>query len=336
MTAGQGLGHDVQQGGTSPLEGVTAVVLTHMRPGLAGDVTRSLLEVEGIAPDQIVVVVNGVGGLDDPALESSVRMVRLPTNTGPAGGFRAGLVAAFSDPATRWAYLCEDDVSLFSLPAPRLAALVERVHSLRDRPAPVGAVVAYGRRFVGRGAHTVNLVPPPGSANDLTPVDVACWGATLVSRAVVDAGVLPDADWFFGLEDFDFFCRMREVGFEVLVDDVAARRVAVQQTSHGREAALRYRRPTDVAESWRSYYHARNSLALIRRHGRPSWYGWQVAYSFRQLQKAHGRSERSAIAHGLWDGILGRMGENPRYGRRVGEFDSGDGPSGGGSTPDAR
>jgi hypothetical protein len=75
-----------------PLAQVTAVVLTHMRPGLAGEVTRALIEVEGLPPERIVVVVNGVGGLDDPALEARVRMVRLAANTGPAGGFRAGLV----------------------------------------------------------------------------------------------------------------------------------------------------------------------------------------------------------------------------------------------------
>jgi len=40
-------------------------------------------------------------------------------------------------------------------------------------------VVAYGRSFVGRGAHTVNVVPAEA---EFVPVDVACWGATLVSR----------------------------------------------------------------------------------------------------------------------------------------------------------
>ena len=308
--------------------GVTAVVLTHLRPTLAGDVTRSLLEVEGLPPERVVVVVNGEGGLDDPALEAKVRMVRLPTNTGPAGGFRAGLIEAFSEPSTTWAYLCEDDIGLFSLPAPRLDGLARRIEDLGDRQRPVGAVVAYGRSFVGRGAHTANVVPPAGPAPDLVPVDVACWGATLVSRAVVDAGVLPDADWFFGLEDFDFFCRVREAGFDVLVDGQAARRVATQQTNEGREAALGQRRPTDAVEAWRAYYHARNSLALVRRHGRPDWYAWQVAYTARHLQKAGSSAERSAIAHGVLDGLRGRMGENVRYRRQVGEYRIGPPPDG--------
>ena len=113
----------------SVLGSVTAVILTHMRPSLASDLTRSLLEVEGLAADRIVVVVNGVGGLDDPVLESRVRMVRLPENIGPAGGFKAGMIEAFSDSTTRWAYLCEDDIGLLPLPAPRLGDLIDRIHA---------------------------------------------------------------------------------------------------------------------------------------------------------------------------------------------------------------
>jgi hypothetical protein len=311
-----------------PPDGVAAVVLTHLRPRLASDVVRALIERERLDGRRIVVVVNGRGGLDDARLEEAVRMVRLPHNCGPAGGFKAGLLEAFREPNVRWAYLCEDDVGLFDLPSPRLSELLDRVaaHAASDSAAegaeldrPVGAVVAYGRDFVGRGAHTVNVVPsPPGDG--LAPVDVACWGATLVSRAVVGAGVLPDPTWFFGLEDFDFFCRVRAAGFAVLLDEVAASRVSEQQTNAGRASAIGDRRPTDADESWRAYYHVRNSFALARRHGQPSWMAWHLAYSARLLQKARSGAERSAIVHGFWHGALGRMGENPRYRREVGEL----------------
>jgi len=229
--------------------------------------------------------------------------------------------AAFADPAIQWAYLCEDDVELFSLPAPRLAEVVRKADSRDGQPGkPIGAVVAYGRRFVGRGAHTENLVPPDGIGDDLVPVDVASWGATLLARAVFDAGILPDPDWFFGLEDFDFFCRVRQGGFEVLVDAESARAVAGQQTSAGRDEAHRAHRPTDDREAWRSYYHSRNSILLARRHGRASWHLWHAAYSVRHLQKAAGNLERKAILEGLWDGIRGRIGEHPSYGRTEGEL----------------
>jgi GT2 family glycosyltransferase len=300
---------------------VTAVVLTHRRPRLATEVVRSLIEGEGLPPDRVVVVVNGTGGLDDPTLESTVRVVRLPRNLGPGGGFGAGMQAAFADPSTHWAYLCEDDVGLFSLPRPRLAGVVDRAEARGRLPgAPVGAVVAYGRRFVGRGSHTLNFVPPPGIPLELAPVDVAGWGATLLSRAVFDAGIVPDPEWFFGLEDFDFFCRIRKGGFDVLVDAVSAHAVADEQTSAGRAGAHRPHRPVDEHEAWRSYYHARNSFLLARRHGRPSWHLWHLAYSARRLQKATGTDERRAILHGLWDGARGRRGERTAYGRSVGEL----------------
>jgi len=305
--------------GDSQLAGVTAVVLTHLRPHLAGNVTRSLIEREGFDPDQVVVVVNGPGGLDDPALEAAVRMVRLPRNTGPAGGFRAGMVEAFADPDTQWAYLCEDDIGLFSLPTPRIAELLGRVATVDVPEPPIGAVVAYGRRFVGRGAHTVNVVPPAVGGPGLTPVDVACWGATLVSRRVSDAGVLPDPEWFFGVEDFDFFCRARAAGWEVLVDGVAARAGADQQTNEGRDLAIRSARPNDALEAGRAYYHERNSLELCRRYGRWTWYPWQMAYAARHLQAARSTAERRAIVHGLWDGLRRHLGGHPGYRRESGE-----------------
>jgi GT2 family glycosyltransferase len=321
------LGDDVP---TPSIKATTAVILTHMRPTLARDLTRSLIDIEGLAPKDIVVVVNGVGGLDDEALEASVRMVRLPENLGPAGGFLIGMQKAFSDPHVQWAYLCEDDIGLLPLPSPRLAGLLDRIESYEGEhgAGKVGAVVAFGRSFMGRGSHTVNTVPAGNPAHALAPADVGSWGATVVSRAVYDAGILPDTTWYFGLEDFDWYCRVSEGGFEVLVDVEAARKVAPQQSTVGRQNALRARRPTDVDESWRAYYHARNSFAMARRHGNPGWHLWHLAYSARKVQSAQSNAERKAIAHGFYDGIRGRMGEHPRYGRRVGELPSTPDPEG--------
>ncbi len=238
---------------------VTAVVLTYRRPRLAGDVVRGLLDKEGFPPHRVVLVVNGQGGLDDAELEATVCTIRLPVNIGPAGGFRAGLEAAFEDGETQWAYLCEDDVGLFNLPSPRVSDVLTRLNRhCGGETSSAGAVVAYGRRFVGRG-HSVNVVPGPGSP-PFVPVDVAPWGATLVARTVVERGVLPATEWFFGFEDFDFFCRLRASGLSVLLDSEAARVAALVQTSAGREIALSTDRPSDAEEPWRAYYVAAQPL----------------------------------------------------------------------------
>ena len=67
----------------SSLDGVTAVVLTHMRPRLAGDVVRSLLAAEGFAPERIVLVVNTIQ--QTPALQHETESTMAPeTNSASA------------------------------------------------------------------------------------------------------------------------------------------------------------------------------------------------------------------------------------------------------------
>jgi hypothetical protein len=132
--------------------------------------------------------------------------------------------------------------------------------------------------------------------------------------------ILPEPEWFFGYEDFDFFCRIRKAGYAVMVDAVAARKVASFETNSGRGELHSGKRPTDSEESWRAYYVARNFFSLARRHGTPRWIVWHLLYSARRLQLARSRAERKAILHGLWDGAMGRLGQHPRYQRSIGEL----------------
>ncbi|MGH9152802.1 MAG: hypothetical protein ACRD03_10480 [Acidimicrobiales bacterium] len=295
-------------------DAVVAVVLTHQRRLLATELVRNLVDVEGFAPQQVILVVNGEGGLDDPALEGSLRVERLPRNVGPAGGFRHGLATAAAIPGVDWIYLCEDDVGLFSVPAPRVRRLIADVKAFEQGSGapPVGAVVAYGRDLDRRtGGTTIHRV---SSTTGFDDVDAASWGASLVSAAVVEAGVLPDESWFFGYEDFDFWFRLKNAGFRLLVDRTSAARTEPQMTSAGREHALGGRRSLDAEEPWRAYYVARNFFLLARRHGDRLWTANHLLYSLRRMQLARSNAERVATMRGLWDGLLGRTGHNPAIG----------------------
>lgn len=322
---------------SSPLSSVVAVVVTHRRPRLATQVVTSLLEEEGLAPDQVLLVVSGEGGLTDPSLEAAITVLRLPDNPGPAAGFREGMLAATRRPGTRWLYLSEDDIGLFGLPGPRIGRLLAalgRVEASADG-APVGAVVAYGRDLNRRTGHTtVHQVSPDGPGDDGTrsssgfdpaaaagfdPVAAAPWGASLVSREVIDAGILPDDAWFFGYEDFDFWYRLQAAGFRLLVDRASAAHVSRYMSLAGREQAFAGQRPGDVEEPWREFYTSRNFFLLARRHGPPTWVAAHLAYSARRLQLAPTGRARLAILHGLLEGARGHTGKHPRYGRSRGE-----------------
>lgn len=304
------------------IDRVLAVVLTHRRPRLATQVVTSLIETEGISPEQIILVVNGEGGLCDPALEARLDLVTLDTNLGPAGGFRRGLERALERGGADWIYVLEDDLGLLELPSPRIANLLHRLEEYGE--SRIGAVVAYGRdldKMTGRTRPHVISSTEIGFED----VDVAAWGASLVSRRVVEDGIFPDESWFFGYEDFDFFLNMKEAGYSVVVD-TECRAVQDNLFFEGRQEMIAAERPRDLDEPWREYYRARNGFELSRRHGHAGWSVWQIVYSLRRMQLMETGVARKAYMRGMWDGIRGRSGINPAYVRSVGEWNT-QGPS---------
>lgn len=302
---------------------VVAVVLTHARPRLAERTVEMLIDVEGFAPEDIILVVNGEGGLEDPDLEASVDCVRLTTNLGPAGGFRAGIERALSRGGADWIYVCEDDVVLLQLDRPLVDDLVERVEALHPgSPIDVAAVVAYGRKLDDRSGHTTPH--HPGDA-DFVETDCAAWGCTLLNQNALRAlEVLPDDAMFFGYEDFDFFLHIGSLGGTVLLDGLTARDAAAQVDPKGRTEQFRGQRPDDAAEqAWRHYYAARNFFVLRRRYGQVRWTAWHLLFSVRRWQLARfSPAVGRAILAGLVDGFRGKQGQDPRYSRAVGELAS--------------
>ncbi len=310
---------DLREGTESHPGRTVAVVLTHRRPRLATQSVRFLLDEEGMAPEDVIVVVNGDGGLADDELAQRVNVHTLESNRGPAGGMLAGLVAATEDPDVEWIYLCEDDIGASGLPAPRLDRL-RRLAGDRagdaERRGPIGGIVAYGRQLDGRTGLTRPHIPTDDDTG-LVPTDVAGWGASLVARAVVDAGVLPNESLFFGYEDFDFWLSVRAAGFDVVLDVECARELGLSVHPSGREATLGSERTIDDTEPWRRYYEARNYLHLRRTHGRITWTFFHLAKSFRRGMLGSGPHRRAIVA-GLVDGVRRRDGLRPEYLRSSG------------------
>ena len=240
-----------------PLDGVAAVVLTFMRPRFAGDVTvvRSL---ESRASRRaVVVVVNGSAASMIPRWSRRSRWSGWPRNTRSGRGVPSWDGDGIREPSTRWAYLCEDDVGLFTLPTPRVRDVIAQI---ADRGPSGTDLRRCGRRlwarFVGRGAHTDNVRAPARRPVGLTPVEWPAGGPPWCRERWSKPGP-PRPQWFFGLEDFDFFCRVREAGFGVLVDERAAR-AGGHPADLGRDETLQSatERPNDTDEAWRAYYHA--------------------------------------------------------------------------------
>jgi GT2 family glycosyltransferase len=296
----------MSQVATVPVEqtrsSVIAVVLTYRRPRWASEVVRDLLDNEGLDASQVVLVVNGEGGLDDPELEESISVLSLPNNVGPAGAFARALRYARDLSTARWIYLCEDDQTGYhGLQSPRLRDLIEEAERFeRDVPGPpVGAVLASGRTMDMRTGRTHPIRVSSSDAR-LLDADFGPWWGALLSRRVVDAGVYPDEDLFWWAEDLEFWLRVRSAGFRVLFDRVT------HKTSRNKASS---------GEPWCGYYMARNQFYLRRRYGNFRWTILHTLKSARRFQLAPSRAHRVAIVRGFGDGLRGRTGRNPEFSR---------------------
>ena len=252
----------------------------------------------------------------------SVRLVRLPRNLGPAGGFGAGMEVAFADPSVRWAYLCEDDVGLFSLPSPRLADVVEPGRG--PRPAVRSARGGGGGlRATVRGPRIPHRQPGPspgeparagpgrcgqlggdvaGASRSSTPASSPTPSGSSASRTSISS---------VGSE---------KGGFEVLVDAVSARAVADEQTSAGRAEALgRTARSTNTKRGGRTTTPATpSSWPGVTAARRGTCGTWPTRPGICRRRPGATSAERSSMASGTAPGAgsvripttVGREGEH--------------------------
>ena len=272
-----------------------------------------------MSTDRLVVVVNGVGGLDDPDLEAC------GAHGPPARQHRAGRRV----PGRDGGGLRRSDHPV-GLP-------------LRGRHRPVRSARPAGRRGARAGWPPVGP-GMPRSGPSWPTAGASSGGAPIPStssrpaghgfcRSMWPAGGPP---WCRGPSSRPACSPTRRgsSGWRTSTSSAGSVRrasrcwsmprppgsVAAQQTSAGRDAAIGPSGPTTPTRPG-----GPTTTPGIRRAGPPArtpdWYALAPRLLGPPPPAGPQRAERSAIVHGLWDGARGRMGENPRYGRRVGEFE---------------
>ncbi|THG31100.1 glycosyltransferase [Naasia lichenicola] len=195
---------------------MVAVVVAYNRRELLGETLTALLE-QTHAPRAIVVVDNGSddGSADHAAqLAPDADIVRLPRNTGGAGGFAVGIERAVTVHSADLVWVMDDDT------VPTASALEEL---LAARTATGKRAGAYGSRVVwtdGRD-HPMNTPKPspfrwgaaralrvPAAAVDAFPVRSSSFVSLLLEADIVRERGLPIADYFLWNDDFEYSGRI--------------------------------------------------------------------------------------------------------------------------------
>lgn len=217
-------------------------------------------------PDMVVVVdnasVDGAPGMVASEFPSAV-VVRLPENTGGAGGFHTGTVVAMENNADM-VYLLDNDVELH----PDCLAELEAALDSDPGAGAAGSKVFYHDRkeVIWQAGCTFNWLlqikvhrgeggKDDGRFKRMEPVDYMPATTLLVRRRAIETSGLMDPEFFVYMDDVEWCIRMRKRGWKIVyVPDSVAWHHYQSRTPN----------PFSI------YYGTRNFLVIFARHA-PKW-----------------------------------------------------------------
>ncbi len=268
-----------------------------------------LLEQGFITSDDTVESIKTVSLSDHPDQVVEIRYMRLPENTGGAGGFHEGVkraVAAGFD----WLWLMDDDL----LPtAEALAALVTKKDALEAasaRPFLLNSLVLSEDHQDGDTlAFPLQVLSGKGlpkfrvyhwhlsEVRDRVRDGLYRWacpfnGTFVPSRAIAQIG-LPNKEFFIKGDEKDFLWR-------------AARVLEIYTVL---ESVVYHRRPSRAAFDWREYYHIRNMLVVNRHFNFTGLRNLKVIVWALAEGVRHGRRGLGLVVRAIADGRAGRLGK---------------------------
>jgi GT2 family glycosyltransferase len=246
-------------------ETVAVVVVTYNRAALLTRMLAGLAALER-APDAVIVVDNASSDHTETVLDAvtdlKLQVIRPEENLGGAGGFHAGVRAAYDQGFDR-IWLMDDDV----VPAPDCLDVLMAV----DEDCLMAVREDTSGHLVEKAAVTFDLRNPlslkPKTAMvettygtraampELVEIQVVAFEGFMVRRRVIDAIGLPDPDYFIFYDDVDFALRARRAGFRIYAvrDAVLVRQLDFDQQH-------------DLA-GWKGYYMYRNLFTVHLRYG---------------------------------------------------------------------
>lgn len=255
-----------------------AVVLTHDRPASLARAIRAVIQ-GTVRPGRVLVVDNASSRpardvlAEAGLLHPSVEILRLPENTGPAGGYAAGL-RAFLHSGLEAAWVMDDDC------APRAGCLAVLLARAAEGDGPT---VLFPTGVDQRG----RTGSPPA------------WMGVLLPREIVAEVGLPNEDLFWWIEDTEYLhWRVRRAGFA---------------TARVREALIDRPRDEGPKPAWKFYYEARNTVyyrtRINRRRRLRRLLGRLPRIATRILLREDQRWRKLRLfVRGVRDGFGGRLG----------------------------
>lgn len=285
-------------------------IVTYKRPDILRK-TIELLLCQSVAPYKVLIVDNdpqesarSLLSAFDPGV---VVYSAVGHNSGPSGGTHHGLKTLFEE-GEEWVLWVDDDDPP-SAPD-QIETILNIVHNYAE-PSRIGMLGAAGVLY-NYSKCLIQRIPDHQLKGVLQVDMVAGNQFPVVHRRVYEAGLLPDPNLFFGFEDLEYGLRIKQKGFEILVQGEEVERLRKHFKKFGKEKERGLKK--NINHLWREYYSAR-SIAYILRNNNS--YLTAFRFSFRNILKMvagfkygfpYGSRQALYLFHGLLDGFRRKMG----------------------------
>lgn len=248
-------------------DSIAAVVVTYNRKVLLGECLNALLR-QTRPLDSIFVIDNASSDgtaefLEKNGLlrETRIRYVRLPENTGGAGGFCEGMKRAF-EAGFDWFWLMDDDVEPYLDGLERLYQFSAEGHCIHGRRNGIdGTPLCWGEWFDPNRVVTRPIKDPGFSDHQRwQEVNVACFEGMLIARDVVAKIGYPCQEFFITWDDMLYGFLASQVTKVVYANVFSLKKKRPVETVRvyglGRRVAL-----SPLA----AYYYQRNRFLIARK-----------------------------------------------------------------------
>lgn len=250
--------------------------------------------------------VKTVASLALPNSPIEIHYVRMPENTGGAGGFHEGMKRAV-EAGFDWLWLMDDD--LWTAPE-ALAALVRKRDTLRGEPVLLNSLVLARDRSDGdtlafplqeltargypkRGIYHWRLSEVQDQVQDGLYRWACPFNGTFVpARLVAEVG-LPNREFFFWGDEKDFLWR-------------AAQRFRWYTVMDSR---VFHPAARDTGFDWRQYYNIRNMMVVNRHFNLTGLRNFRLIVRSLVRGARHGRTGLALVLRAIGDGWAGRLGK---------------------------
>jgi rhamnopyranosyl-N-acetylglucosaminyl-diphospho-decaprenol beta-1,3/1,4-galactofuranosyltransferase len=298
---------------------LAVVVVTFNRKRLLLECLQGLLAQTRL-PDRIYIIDNAsTDGTLETLRQSGylghhlIQYISLGKNRGGAGGFSAGLKAAYAD-GYDWFWLMDDDVE----PYPDgLAQLLEFRHASgcihgRRRNAD-GTPFVWIEHFSERTITTKRIADPLFLMNrDTQTINTGCFEGMLVSRDVVSKIGFPDPDFFITWDD-TYYGYLASLVTDVLyVDAFVLKRKLSIGTVESRMCGARF------LQSQLALFYSHRNRWLIAKQLRTCRFPFLVASArfviralFREIFLVRSLSRSLAVLTGALEGMQYRVNKRP-------------------------